>query len=121
MKSMCPYVLTSSAKVTKKYYKVSCPFLFDLEIMLCQMFLVKSRNRLAVGWPAGSSTQQFYTAKKHKSTVSVLGREEGYIPIRLKEFPRAKPEGTPKGGGVYLTVYPESSPNTDSISLTDPV
>ena len=43
------------------------------------------------------------------------------IPLRLKEFPRAKPEGTPEGGGVYLTVYPELSPNTDIISLTDPV
>ena len=38
------------------------------------------------------------------------------IPLRLKEFlRRAKPEGTPEGEGVYLTVYPESSPNTDSI------
>ena len=39
------------------------------------------------------------------------------IPLRLKEFPRAKPEGTPVVGGVYLTVYPESSPNTDIISF----
>ena len=38
------------------------------------------------------------------------------IPLCLKEFLRAKPEGTPEGKGVYLTVYPESSPNTDSIS-----
>ena len=30
---------------------------------------------------------------------------------------RAKPEGTPEGKGVYLTVYPESSPNIDSISF----
>ena len=34
-----------------------------------------------------------------------------------KEFPRAKPKGTPEGGGVYLNVYRESSPNTDSISF----
>ena len=39
------------------------------------------------------------------------------IPLRLKEFLRAKPEGTPEGEGVYLTVYPELSPNTDSISF----
>ena len=32
----------------------------------------------------------------------------------------AKPEGTPEGGVVYLTVYPELSPNTDIISLADP-
>ena len=31
------------------------------------------------------------------------------IPLCLKEFPRAKPEGAPEGKGVYLTVYPESS------------
>ena len=39
------------------------------------------------------------------------------IPLRLKKFPRAKPEGTLEGGGMYLTVYPELSPNTDSISF----
>ena len=27
------------------------------------------------------------------------------------------PEGTPEGGGVYLTVYPELSPNTDIMSF----
>ena len=26
-------------------------------------------------------------------------------------------EGTPEGEGVYLTIYPELSPNTDSISF----
>ena len=39
------------------------------------------------------------------------------IPLCLKEFPKAKLEGTPESKGVYLTVYPESSPNTDSISV----
>ena len=34
------------------------------------------------------------------------------IDLRLKEFPRANPKGTPEGEVVYLTVYPESSPNT---------
>ena len=33
------------------------------------------------------------------------------IHLCLKEFPRANPEGTPEGKGVYLTVYYESSPN----------
>ena len=33
----------------------------------------------------------------------------------------SKAEGTPEGKGVWLTVYSELSPNTDSISLTDPV
>ena len=45
-------------------------------------------------------------------TVSVLGREEGYT---VKYAP--SPSGTPEGEGVYLTVYTESSPNTDSISF----
>ena len=53
--------------------------------------------------------------------ISVLGQEEGYTvkytPLPRKEFPRAKPKGTREGKGVYLTVYPESSPNTDSISF----
>ena len=31
------------------------------------------------------------------------------IALRLAEFPRARPKGTPKGGGLYFTVYPESS------------
>ena len=39
------------------------------------------------------------------------------IALRLREFPREKPEGIPKGGGLYLTVYPESNPNTGSISF----
>ena len=39
------------------------------------------------------------------------------IPLHLKEFPRAKPKGIPAGGGVYLTVDPESSPNKGSISF----
>ena len=34
---------------------------------------------------------------------------------RLGEFPRARPKGTPKGGGLHFTVHPESSTGrTDS-------
>ena len=33
------------------------------------------------------------------------------------KFPRAKPKGTPEGEGIYLTEYPELSPNTDSMSF----
>ena len=39
------------------------------------------------------------------------------IPSNEKEFPRASPLGTPSGGGVFLTVYPSSRPNTDTVSL----
>ena len=34
---------------------------------------------------------------------------------RIQEFPRASPWGTPSGEGVYLTVYPSSRPNTDTV------
>ena len=51
-------------------------------------------------------------------TVSVLGREEGYM-VKYTALPEGVPEGeaegTPEGKGVYLTVYPELSPNADSI------
>ena len=45
-------------------------------------------------------------------TVSILGRDEGYT---VKYTP--SPEGVPKGEGLFLTVYPESSPIMDSISF----
>ena len=38
------------------------------------------------------------------------------IALRMREFLRGKSEGTPKGGGLYLTVYPESGPES-SISF----
>ena len=37
------------------------------------------------------------------------------IASRLREFPRAKPEETPEGQRLYLTVYPEVTHNMDSI------
>ena len=39
------------------------------------------------------------------------------IPLCLQEFPRALPSGIPSGKGVYLTVYPSSRPNTDTVWL----
>ena len=59
---------------------------------------------------------------RHSSTWSAedcirIRTRRSNIPLRLKEFLRAKPEGTPEGKGVYLTVYPELSPNTDSTSF----
>ena len=47
-----------------------------------------------------------------RRSVSVLGQDEGYT---VKYSP--PPEGTPEGGQLYLTVNPELSPNTDSISF----
>ena len=35
--------------------------------------------------------------------------------VSLKEFPRALPSGASSGEGLYLTVYPSSCPNTDTI------
>ena len=60
----------------------------------------------------------------HESTEKVLypfkdkTRDiQSNITLFLKVFPRAKPKGTPEGKGLYLTVYPESSPYTDIISF----
>ena len=39
------------------------------------------------------------------------------ITLCLKESPRAKPEGTPEGKGLYSTVYPELSHNADILSF----
>ena len=39
------------------------------------------------------------------------------ITLCLKEFPRAKPEGTLESKGLYLTVYTKLSPNKDIISF----
>ena len=39
-------------------------------------------------------------------TVSVLGRDKGYM-VKYSPPAEAKPEGTLEGGGLYLTVYPE--------------
>ena len=35
----------------------------------------------------------------------------------MREFPRANPEGTLKGEGLYLTLYPKSSTNMNSIEI----
>ena len=37
------------------------------------------------------------------------------IALCLREFPKAKPKGTPEGKGLYLNVYPELNRNTGSI------
>ena len=38
------------------------------------------------------------------NTVSVLGREEEYM-VKYTPTSEGVPEGTPKGGGAYLTAY----------------
>ena len=48
--------------------------------------------------------------------LSVLGGEEGST-VKYTPSPEGVPSGTPEGEGVYMTVDPESSPNTDSISF----
>ena len=39
------------------------------------------------------------------------------ITLWVEEFPMARPEETPEDKGINLTVYRESSPNTDIISF----
>ena len=48
--------------------------------------------------------------------VSVLGRDKGYT-VTYNPLPEGVLEGTPEGKGVYLTVYPELSANTDITSF----
>ena len=44
-------------------------------------------------------TFEEYAQEVNMYLISVLGQYEG-IPLRLKELPRAKPEGTPEGNGL---------------------
>ena len=37
--------------------------------------------------------------------------------VKYTPLPEGVPEGTPEGKGLYLIVYPESSPKTDIISF----
>ena len=46
--------------------------------------------------------------------MSVLGLDSGYT-VKYTSPPSGVPSGTPSDGGVYLTVYPSSRPNTDTI------
>ena len=49
--------------------------------------------------------------------MSVLGLDLGYT-VKYTPLPSgALPSGTPLGGGVYLTVYPSSRPNTDTVKF----
>ena len=55
-----------------------------------------------------SNREAWYLTERHDYIVSVLGRDEGYT---VKYNPLLF------GKGLYLTVYPESSPNTDIVSF----
>ena len=46
----------------------------------------------------------------HCTTVFILGREKGYT-VKYNILPEGVPDATPEGKGIYLTVYPESSPS----------
>ena len=50
------------------------------------------------------------------SIVSVLELDSGCT-VKYNPLPEGVPEGNPEGKGLNLTVYPESSPNTDIISF----
>ena len=39
------------------------------------------------------------------------------IHFKFSPLPEGVPEGKAKGEGLYFTMYPESSPNTDGLSL----
>ena len=46
--------------------------------------------------------------------MSVLGLDSGYR-VKYHHLPSGLSSGSPSGKGVYLTVYPLSRPNTDTI------
>ena len=66
------------------------------------------KNSCTTNEPQNGVQSTFHLKNSHTDNVSVLGQEEGYT---VKYIP------PPEGGDVYLTVYPESSPNTDIISF----
>ena len=73
---------------------------------MCQGNLVVICQRFAIIWP---------------TLYCIRIRTRGGIYVKCTPLPegvpRAKPKGTPEGGGVYLAVDPESSPNTDIMSF----
>ena len=60
---------------------------------------------LLVQWLIYSSTLMYFT---------VLGQDEGYM-VKYNSLPERVPMG--EAQGLYLTVYPEWSPNTGNISF----
>ena len=46
--------------------------------------------------------------------MSVLGLDSGYT-VKYNPLPWALPSGTHSGKELYLTVYPSSHPNTDTV------
>ena len=46
--------------------------------------------------------------------MSVLGLDSGCT-VKYNPLPSGVPLGTPSGKGLYLTVYPSSRPNTDTV------
>ena len=75
------------------------------------------KNFLAsIEWKLSRKQQQ--KTDTQTSCILILGRDEGYTvnynPLP-EGVPKGKAEGTPEGEGVYLTIYLQLSPNTDSI------
>ena len=75
------------------------------EIMLYPVYYVRKHRKTYLKYNA------LYLVH---STVSVLRREKGYT-VKYNLLPEGVPDATPEGKGIYLTVYPESSPNADII------
>ena len=72
------------------------------------------------GWQPFRGKQERHWTPIHSHWVvlfCIRNRTRQGIHAQIKTFPRAMPKGTPKGEWLYLTVYPELSPNTDSISF----
>ena len=46
--------------------------------------------------------------------MSVLGRDSGFT-VKYDPSPSGVPLGTPSGKGLYLIIYPELRPYTDTV------
>ena len=79
-------------------------------------FCTKKNNKISI-IPSANIKKYDFAMVGHLCLPHAIFNQRVYITLRLKEFPRAKPKGSPEGGGVYLNVYPELSPYTDNISF----
>ena len=66
------------------------------------------------------SCQASWANAQKQYIVSVIWWEEEYMLkyiLSMREIPRAEPKEFPKGSGVYFTLYPDISHNTDILNF----
>ena len=99
----------------------AAPLLLPLHCCLLQSGPIQL---LLARLPRGHSGPQLYTHQGHLNVhnlcsycIRIRTRDvRSNLGLCLLEFPRAKPKGTEKG--LFLTIYPKLSPNTDIINFS---